>query len=161
MAIQSVVEWKETANRIRNAIGGLTDDQLDLRGGSEDWSIRETIHHLVEANLIASNMIVAALAVDGYDYDWIWLNPNKSWLRRMGYDRADVNLALVALSAVCDYLASLITADPERLSRSVQVNDVAGAPRYVLTVDKILKQEIEHANEHLADVRKIRDQYLL
>jgi hypothetical protein len=159
-AIESVDEWSKTASRIRSAIGGLTQDELDLTGGSQGWSIRETVHHLVEANLVASNMIIAALATDGYDYDWTWVNPSKSWLLRMGYDKADVNLAIKALLGVCDYLASLITADPEGLSRTVKVNDAAGAPRYVLTVEKILRQEIEHADEHLADVQTIRNQHL-
>jgi hypothetical protein len=71
---ERVAEWKNVPGRIQETLHGLNDSDLDLRGGSEGWSIRETVHHVVEANLVASNMIIAALATDAYDFDWTWVN---------------------------------------------------------------------------------------
>jgi hypothetical protein len=82
--------WLEVPRAIEEATGGLTDADLDLRGGSDGWTIRETVHHLVEANVVAGSIVIAALGKSGCTYDWSWLNPDRSWMERMGYDcRAD------------------------------------------------------------------------
>ena len=68
--------WLRVPDGIEKAIEGLTEDALDLSGGSNGWSIRENVHHLVEANLVASNIVVAvvaALAQSGCTYDWSWM----------------------------------------------------------------------------------------
>jgi hypothetical protein len=153
--------WNEIPGRIRNSIRGLSEGELSLSGGSEGWSIRETVHHLVEANLVASNMIVAALATDGCDYDWTWVNPNKSWMRRVGYDTANVDLAIKTLHALCRHISALLAAQPRALTRTVKLNDTPGAPRYVMSVEKILRQEVRHANEHLGDISAVRRRHSL
>jgi len=151
-----LAEWNKIPSRIRNSVRGLSESELDLRSGSEGWSIRETVHHLVEANLVASNVIIAALATDGCDYDWTWVNPNKSWMRRVGYDKAHVDLAIKTLQSLCLHISALVATQSGALARTVKLNDTPGAPRYVMTVEKIIRQEIEHATEHLGDIRNAR-----
>jgi DinB family protein len=151
-----VAEWNKIAGKIRNSIRGLNETDLGLRGGSEGWSIRENVHHLVEANLVASNMIIAALATNGSYYDWTWVNPDKSWMQRVGYDTADVGPAIETLRALCQYISGLLGGRPGALARTVKLNDAPGATRYVMTVEKILWQEVEHANDHLGDIRSTR-----
>jgi hypothetical protein len=153
---EPLAAWNKIPSRVRTSVRGLSESELNLRGGSEGWSIRETIHHLVEANLVASNIIVAALATDGCDYDWTWVNPNKSWMRRVGYDTANVDFAIKTLHALCRHISALVAAQPRALTRTVRLNDSPGAPRYVMTVEKILRQEVAHANEHLGDIRDAR-----
>ena len=155
----AVAAWRRVPGRIRAAIRGLDEEDLDRRGGGEQWSIRETVHHLVEANLIASNMILAALAADGYEYDWTWVNPSRSWMKRVGYDKAGVEPAIALLRAVCKHIAALVADEPARLTRSVRVNDSPGAKRYVLSVEAILRQEADHAGDHLRSIREIRERH--
>jgi hypothetical protein len=153
---EPLAAWNKVPARIQSSIRGLTESDLELRGGSEGWSIRETVHHLVEANLVASNMILAALATDGGNFDWTWVNPSKSWMRRVGYDRADVVPAIQALRAVGRHIAALVAGQRDALTRTVKLNDAPGAKRYVVTVEKILRQEVEHATMHLGDIRETR-----
>ena len=144
---------------MRRSIRGLNEKELDVRGGSEGWSIREYIHHLVEANLIASNMIICAIAADGYDYDWTWVWPDKTWVKRMGYDKADVAPSIAFLTSLCRHISGLVAAKPRFLKNKVNVNDTPGAKRYALTVEKIFLQEIDHANTHLNDIALIRNSH--
>jgi hypothetical protein len=155
----ALADWNRIPGKIRQAIRGLNQGDLRLRGGSEGWSIGETVHHLVEANLIASNMIIAALATDGGNFDWTWVNPDKSWMRRVGYDKAGVDPALATLRALCRHISALLAAHPSALTRTVKLNDSPDAPRYVMTVEMILLREVEHANDHLGDIRHVRKQH--
>lgn len=151
-----VREWVAIPSRLERSIRGLDDEDLDRRGGDEGWSIRETVHHLVEANLVASTMIIAAVGADGCEFDWTWLNPDRGWMRRMGYASAPVAPAINALRAVGAHVAGLIAKTPRSLRRRVSLNDSPGAERYVMTVKTILEQEATHVTHHLKDVRSIR-----
>ena len=70
---------------IETALEGLTEDDLNFRGGPNGWSIRETVHHLVESNLVACTIVIAAVGTGGCTYDCSWLNPDRAWMERMGY----------------------------------------------------------------------------
>jgi hypothetical protein len=155
-SVEPVREWAKIPADMRKSIQGLSETDLDRRGGSQDWSIREYVHHLVEANMVASTMIIAALANNGGEFDWTWVNPSEAWMKRVGYDKADVKPALRMLATMCDYIAGIVAAQPGMLERYVRLNDSPGAKRYNAPVEKILKDQREHANDHLADIRATR-----
>jgi hypothetical protein len=152
----SLRAWLEISHAIDKALEGLREDGLDLRGGPDGWSIRETVHHLVEANLVASNIVIAALARNGGVYDWSWLNPDAAWMQRMGYSTAPIRPALDALQALCEHVTALIRGIPDGLRRQVQLLDAPGAELYTKTVEDLLRQEVEHAEEHLGTVARTR-----
>lgn len=152
----AVAEWSAVPTRLRDSIHGLTEEELDLRGGEEGWSIREAVHHLVEANLVASNMIIAALANDGGPFDWTWVNPDREWMGSVGYDTARVKPAIAMLASLCQHISGLLLQKPASLTRTVSLNDAPGAPRYDRTIEQILRQEIEHAGQHIGDIRNTR-----
>ena len=104
---KAVVPWASIPRDIRKAIAGLSNRELKARGGSEGWSIQEYAHHLVEANLVASNIILAALGSPGCTYDWSWVIPDEKWMKRLRYDRAPLEPALELLEALCAHVVGL------------------------------------------------------
>lgn len=150
------LEWTCIPNSLEAAIKGLTDAELDVRGGPNNWSIRETIHHLVEANLIAANIFIAALANSGGIYDWSWVNPDRIWMQRMGYDKAPLAPALAVLSSLSEHLAGLISVRQDALSCEIQLLDSPGAKPRKVTVQKMLDDEVKHAEEHLREIETIQ-----
>jgi hypothetical protein len=142
--------------QLRRVVRGLSDARLDVRSGSDAMSTRETVHHLVEANLIASNIVIAALARSGSSYDWTWVMPGGSWMQRLGYDKAPVGPAVLMLGALCRHLVALLSVSADALQRTVELYDAPGAPRYTKTVRQILSDEVGHAREHLAALPRLR-----
>lgn len=51
-SVEAIDEWAQIPADIRKSLSGSSETDLDRRGGSEGWSIREYVHHLVEANLV-------------------------------------------------------------------------------------------------------------
>ncbi len=153
---KAVEAWLRILDSIEKSIEDLYEDALDIRGGDDGWSIRESVHHLVEANLVASNIMIAALAKSGCTYDWSWVTPDASWMRRVDYSKAPVAPALEALRALCQHISNLFSATPDGLRREVRLLDAPGAELYTKTVAEILRQEVEHAEEHLRAVAQIR-----
>jgi hypothetical protein len=154
--VEALRAWLTIPEKIEKALEGLVDEDLDLRGGADGWSIRESVHHLVEANLVASNIVIAALARSGTIYDWSWVTPDASWMQRVGYTTAPVRSALDTLQALCEHIGSLIRASSDGFRRQVQLLDAPGAKLYTKTVRDILTQEVEHAEEHLRSVADTR-----
>src|SRR3972149_4560389 len=118
-AAKALRAWLAIPRQIEKAVQGLPDAALNLRGGTEAWSIRETVHHLVEANLVASNIIIAALAKSGCTYDWSWVTPDKSRMRRVGYSTAPIRPALAALRALGQHFSAVLGATSDGLDGTV------------------------------------------
>ena len=154
--MSAIDDWRAIPVRLEKEIRGLRN--LDRAGASEGLSIRENVHHIVEANLIASNMILAALATDGGYFDWTWIWPDKSWMARVGYDKAGVKPALALLHALGDHVKGLLAGRPDTLTRKVRLADSPRGKRYLITIQKILEREVEHAREHLEQIRTIRNE---
>src|SRR5262245_33281387 len=80
-----IQRWQDIVTAMEEAVKGMSDAQLDLRIKGEGWSTREFVHHIVESNMVASNIVLAALARKDVAYDWSWVIPNLAWAQRMGY----------------------------------------------------------------------------
>jgi len=148
--------WTSIPRNIRKALAGLASRDLDLRGGSEGWSVREYVHHLVEANLVASNIVLAALGKPGCTYDWSWVTPDARWMTRLGYDRAPIDPALNLLESLCAHVAGIVRGAPGNVRRHVKLLDAPGAGLRKHTVQEVLHEECEHAQHHLRDVMEAR-----
>lgn len=121
---QVIAQWMGIPAQLRRAARGMPENLLDKRTGRDHMTMRETIHHLVEANLVASNIIIAALAKSGSTYDWTWVNPSRSWMRRLGYDKAPIGPAIATLSALSEHMGAILSGGPGRLRRTVDRKSV-------------------------------------
>jgi len=144
-----LARWMAIPGQLRRVVRGLPSVRLDARAGPDQMSIRETVHHLVEANLIASNIVIAALANSGCTYDWTWVNPGASWISRLGYSRAPIGPAISMLESLTRHFAALLAVVDDGLRRKVELYDSPGAPHYTKTVGQLLLDEVNHAREHL------------
>lgn len=150
-------DWLEVPRAPQIALQGVTEADLDFRAGQNGWSIRETVHHLVESNLVACTIAIAAVGSGGCTYDCSWLNPDRAWMERMGY-RGAVTPAIEVLSAVCRYGISLLSAAPDGLRRDIKLLGAAGTEPYLMTVEEMILQEVEHARQHLQELDEMLKQ---
>ncbi|HYH67498.1 MAG TPA: DinB family protein [Urbifossiella sp.] len=153
---QPLGDWLEIPRAVETALEGLTEDDLDCRGGPDGWSIREVVHHLVESNLVAATVAIAAVGTGGCTYDCSWLNPDRAWVERMGYGRGTVAPAVAVLSPVCRYVAALLGAAPDTLRREIKLLGAPDTEPYVMTVEEMIRLEVEHARHHLQEIDDTR-----
>ena len=157
-SVQPLGEWLQVSRSIEIALKGLTEDDLNFRGGPNGWSIRENVHHVVESNLVACTIVIAAMGKGGFTYDCSWMNPDRAWMERMGYSRGAVAPAIEALSAVCRYVAALLSAAPDALRLEVKLLGAPGTEPYLMTVEQMIRLEVEHVWHHLQEVDEILKQ---
>jgi hypothetical protein len=149
--------WRHLPGEIEALIAGRSDDELAELPGSEGLSLKELIHHLTEANIVAATMIIAALGASGCTFDWSWLWPNREWTDRMGYSKVPTATSLRTLESMIAHVSNVVTAAGRgALKRKVRLFDTPGAETYTRTVAELIQQEVDHAKQHLGDVRKAR-----
>ena len=69
--------WMQIPDDLERWTRGATARQLDTETEPGGMTLRETVHHIVEANLVAASMLIAARGKPGTAYDWTWLVPNQ------------------------------------------------------------------------------------
>lgn len=156
-SVQPLSEWLQVSRALEIALEGLTENDLNFRGGANGWSVRETVHHVVESNLVAYTIAIAAVGAGGCTFDCSWLNPDREWMERMGY-RGSVGPAIEALSTVCRYGSALLSAAPDALRRDIKLLGAPGTEPYLMTVEQMIGLEVEHARHHLQEIDEMRKQ---
>jgi hypothetical protein len=151
-SVQPLSDWLQMPRAIEIALEGLTEDDLNFRGGPNGWSIRETVHHLVESNVVACTVVIAAVGTGGCTYDCSWLNPDRAWMERMGYSRGTVAPAIEVLSPLCRYVAALLSAAPDALGREIKLLGAPGTDPFTMTVEQMIRLEVEHTRHHLQEI---------
>ena len=149
----TLARWRRLPARMRGAAAGLSRRELAARGGPDGWSVREYVHHIVEANVVAASIVLAALGKPDGVYDWSWLVPDRAWMARLGYGRLPIGPALRLLDALGAHLAAVVQGR-RGLSRPVRLRGSRVRPTRT-TVERVLRDECDHADQHLRDVREI------
>lgn len=148
-----LADWRRVPDEIEELIRGIPDDDLRSRPGSEGMTLKELVHHLTEANIVAASIIIAALGASGCTFDWSWLWPNRDWTDRLGYNDVPVDTAIPVLRALIEHLSDILSRDEAMLAREVMLLDSPGADTYRKTVAELIQMEVGHAVQHLGDAR--------
>lgn len=126
------------------AVEGLLDDALD-RADGEGWSPRQVVHHLADAEMIASTRarrLVAEVDVHFVSYD------ESLWSRTAHYERP-IASALALIAAVRTNTAEFLRSLSEAEWRREGTHSEAG--RY--TPEVWLEYYAQHAQDHAAQIR--------
>ena len=156
--IPPLSDWLQVPRDLESALAGLTEDELSLRGGTDGWSIREHVHPLVESNVTACTIVIAALGTGGCTFDCSWLNSDPAWMERTKYNRVLVASALEVLAPLCRYAAELLSAAPEALRHEIKLVGAPGTEPYPMTVEQMIGLEVDHAQQHVQEIVDILKQ---
>jgi hypothetical protein len=94
--------YLQLPNRLEAAIAGLSESDLDLRL-DEGWTIRQSVHHVVEGEYIWQLNLRAIVGTDGILFPSIWYFalPQEEWVKRWAYDKRPLEPALALWSNFC------------------------------------------------------------
>lgn len=130
------------------ALQGVTDDELDRRPPSGEWTAREIVHHLADSESMAYIRLRRLIAEDdpqiaGYD--------EPEWARRLHYGRpiaASIAVVQAVRAASLELLRSLTPAEWARTG----THSESGA----YSVDRWLDIYAEHTHEHADQIARAR-----
>jgi uncharacterized damage-inducible protein DinB len=138
-----------TPDAVRQAIAGLSDEELSRPEASGKWSIRQVLRHLADSELVWSYRLRLVLAQDrppltGYDQDL--------WATNLRYDRANIAESLEELAVVRRSNLRLLAAGSEADLARVGIH----AERGEESVGHMLRMYAGHDLLHVRQLERIR-----
>lgn len=140
-----------TPSRLREAVAGLTDEQLDTPYRPGGWTLRQVVHHVADSHMNSYTRFKLALTEEEptirpyYEERWAELGDGKS---------APVELSLALLDALHSrWMIVLHTMQHEQFARAF-VHPESGQ---TIRLDWNVGNYAWHGNHHIAHITSLRD----
>lgn len=140
-----------TPSRLREAVSGLSEEQLDTPYRPGGWTVRQVVHHVADSHMNSYTRFKLALTEDEptirpyYEDRWAELSDGKS---------APVELSLALLDALHSRWTMLLHAmQPKEFARAF-VHPESGN---TIRLDWNVGNYAWHGNHHIAHITSLRD----
>lgn len=142
--------YAEGPKRLKAALAGLKERDLNLSRAPEKWSIRQIVLHTVDAEAASLAMVKFALAEPGrplnsnaYDLD--------TWSESLDYAHRPIEAEVSLFEAVRGHIMGLIRHLPDAMDRSVTL---PGGKK--VTVREQIERLMGHALHHIEQIWETR-----
>ena len=143
-----VQQYKDGVAKVREALAGATDRELDARPAPDKWTAREIVHHLADSEMTSAIRLRRLIAEDkpvivGYDQE--------EFTRRLHYDRP-VEASMRAFAAARETTGELL----DRLSEAEWAREGTHSESGHYSVAIWLEIYATHAHGHADQIRRAR-----
>jgi hypothetical protein len=142
-----IEQYRTGVEAVEKAVAGLTDADLDRRPAPGQWSAREVVHHLADAETRAAIRLRQLLAEDS---PTIQAYDEERYAEALHYDRRSIDVSLAVLRAVRDATAELL----DLLSDADFARTGTHTESGPYSVDTWLQIYAAHALEHAAQIER-------
>ena len=144
-----VTSIAEAPARLREAVAGLDERQLDTPYRPEGWTVRQVVHHVADSHINAYTRFRLAMTED---HPVVRPYDEKSWAQLEDARAAPIELSL----ALVDHLHDRWV----RLLRSLRPDDFARTVIHpengVMSIDHLLQSYAWHGKHHVAHITALR-----
>ncbi len=134
---------------LRQAIDGLEPGALNRRPLGSDWSIRDIIMHLTDAELMAAGRLRMVIAVEEPAIqEW----PDELFKRKLHYLWRDPEAALAVFQVVVYTNAELLQQCDAKTFERVGIHPERGR----VSLGDLLEDRAKHLDEHIAQIASHR-----
>lgn len=138
-------------DELEAALAGLSEQDLDMARDGSDWTIRQIVHHIADADMLFALSMTMALAEPGRRFTQNWPSDNAPYARNLQYAQRDIAPSLALVRAIRTHFAVLARQLPDALERAVV--DADGS---TWSFGRFLNIDLRHAFEHVDEIRVIR-----
>ncbi len=144
-----VARYKSGSAEVSEALRGIAPPELDWRPAPDEWSVREIVHHLADADTIAAARLRRLLTEDNppipaYDEQVL--------ARRLQYAGRPIEPALQAIEALRATSAQLL----DRLADADWRRSGTHSEMGPYSVERWLGFNAAHAYDHASQIRQTR-----
>jgi len=145
-----IAQVGEIPAQLRQAVAGLTEQQIDTPYRPEGWTVRQVVHHLPDSHMNTYTRFRLALTeevptIKPYDQErWAALEDART---------APVELSLTLLDSLhARWVLLLKSLRPQDFARTFRHPELG-----VVTLDKYLALVAWHGRHHVAHITSLRD----
>ncbi|MED4781609.1 DinB family protein [Brevibacillus choshinensis] len=149
-----IEEYSRGYTMLREAIEGLSEEELRFKPAPDKWSIHQILIHVTDSEILSTHRLKKVLAEE--EPLLISFDQN-AWANNLGYDLQDREQSLLlfqmlrsSLQAILDHLTS---------EQSERVGVYADEGRFTFT--QLLEYRVNHVRDHLAQIERVKEAYRL
>jgi uncharacterized damage-inducible protein DinB len=139
---QLIEEFVVCGRRLRQAVAGLSPEDVTARPGPGDWSILELVIHLADSDAIAIDRMKRMLIEDN---PTLLYADETAYVRRLASHEQSLEDALTLLEVGRRQFARVLRVLPDEAFDRHGTHNRRG----VLTVGDMVRDHIEHVDHHL------------
>ena len=139
---QLIEDYVACSGRLRQAVAGLSQEELTARPGPGDWSILELVIHLTDSDCIAIDRMKRMLTEDEPP---LLYADETAYVRQLATHEQSLEDALILFEVGRRQFARVLRALPDEAFERRGIHNRRG----VLTVGGLVKDYIEHVDYHL------------
>ena len=139
------------------ALAGITDAELDARSPTGGWTIRQTVHHIVDGDDLWKTCIKMALGNEQatFSLEWYQGQPQEAWADSWAYERRSTDESLALLRANRHHVNQLLSLVPEGWQRSVSWQKFNGDIER-MPIGAVIEMQADHLEHHVRQIAHIR-----
>jgi uncharacterized damage-inducible protein DinB len=146
---QRIEELAATAVRLRSAVAGLTDEQLDTPYRPGGWTVRQVVHHVADASM---NGFIRAKLTLTEEKPLVKTFEENDWAELIDTKQLPVEPSLKILEGIHTRMDTLMRSLPlESFSLAFQHPDSG-----LNTLDRLLAYFTWHGKQHAAHITTLR-----
>lgn len=138
------------------ALAGLSEEQLDLTRGPQEWSIRQIVHHLAEGDSLFLMTMKTALAAPGSTF----VRPpydQTAWVEAMRYSERPIGPSFALIRAIRQHVAQLLHTVPHHWEQSITMKFADGDDQgRAISLGHLIDIQAGHIAEHCEEIRHTR-----
>jgi hypothetical protein len=145
-----ITDIAESPSKLRFAVEGLSPEQLDTPYRPGGWTVRQVVHHLVEAQMVAYTRIKFALTED---HPIVAIQHEDLWAELPDYCDVPIESSLLLFQLIQERLVTLLRGlNIDAFSRAY-VHPVSGT----WTLDNAIGLLAWHGRHHTAHITSLRE----
>ena len=142
-------EIEQTPAKLRAAVGGLSDSQLDTAYRPDGWTVRQVVHHVPDSHLNSYVRFKLALTEDE---PTIKTYAEDRWAELSDTKATPIEVSLVLLESLHDRWVRLLRSlTPEQWKRRFRHPELGP-----MTLEKTLALYAWHGRHHVAHITELR-----
>jgi uncharacterized damage-inducible protein DinB len=145
-----LTQIEETPKRLREAVSGLDDEQLDTPYRPDGWTVRQVVHHVADSHLNSYSRFKFAVAED---VPTIKAYDEARWAEFEDARTGPTEPSLALLEALHDrWVRFLRSLTPEERKRTFRHPELG-----IVSVEQNIALYAWHGRHHVAHITRLRD----
>lgn len=153
-----VALYKGGVERLEALLAGVPENGIDESLGTAEWTIRQILHHIIDAEEVFGLCLKIAIGAPGSNFNWSWYPGNEEWEANMQYSHRDVGDTLAIFKAYRYHISALLNHFQDRWDDKVTLSSFLGEQDQDFTVGAITGLLVEHLAEHMETILQIKEQ---
>jgi hypothetical protein len=156
---KALSKYIEGIKLLDDVLSGLSASDLDLARESGKWTIREIVHHIVDAEEIWKTCIKGALGNPGCTVDLNWYIPDNKCAEPLDYRHRPIEDGIALFGATRRHVIELLKHIPDAWNQSFTITRDDIPKGKTFNIGDVISFQNIHLERHIKQIRDTREKH--